>query len=139
MRHWCKISNLKLAPVSNYWTWTKATPQKKCFFRSNLYKIEAMITSLIQMLQLPNFGHMTTSTLQFESREKILLVTSLTEIETSSLLFQKNFNLRPTVAIFADIIKIVTIFTKTIFKDSKNIETSRNFISKWDLYMHFLI
>ena len=89
-----------------------------------------MITSLIQMLQLPNFGHMTTSTIQFESREKILLATSLTEIETSSLLFQKNFNLRPTVAIFADIIKIVTIFTKTIFKDSKNIETSRNFISK---------
>ena len=42
-----------------------------------------MITSLMEMLELPNFGHMTTSTMQFESREKILLQTSLTEIMTS--------------------------------------------------------
>ena len=89
-----------------------------------------MITSLIERLELPNIDHITTSTTQFQSREKILLVTSLAEIVTSSLLFQKNFNLRPTVAIFADIIKILTIFTKTIFKDSRNTETIRNFISK---------
>ena len=31
-----------------------------------------MITSLIEMLELPNFGHMTTSTIYFESRDKIL-------------------------------------------------------------------
>ena len=36
---------------------------------SNPYKIEVTITFLIEMLQLPNFGHMTTS-------DKILLVTS---------------------------------------------------------------
>ena len=42
-----------------------------------------MITSLMEMLELPNFGHMTTSAMQFESREKILLQTSLTEIMTS--------------------------------------------------------
>ena len=42
-----------------------------------------MITSLTEMLELPSFGHMTTFTLQFESRDKILLVTSWTEIITS--------------------------------------------------------
>ena len=36
---------------------------KKCFFWSNPYKIEIMITSLIEMLELPNVGHMTTSTI----------------------------------------------------------------------------
>ena len=42
-----------------------------------------MKTSLIGMLELPNFGHMTTSTIQFESREKILLITSQSGIVTS--------------------------------------------------------
>ena len=36
-------------------------PSKKGFFWSNPYKIEVMITVLIEMLQLPNFGHMITS------------------------------------------------------------------------------
>ena len=30
--HWCKISSLYLVAVSNYWTWTKTTSQKKRFF-----------------------------------------------------------------------------------------------------------
>ena len=42
-----------------------------------------MITSLIEMLELPNFGHMKTSIIQFESGDKILLVTSWTDIMTS--------------------------------------------------------
>ena len=46
----------------------------------NPYKIEVMITSLVEMLELRNFGRMTTSTIQFESRDKILWVTSLTEV-----------------------------------------------------------
>ena len=50
-----------LVPVPNYWTWTKTTRQKKRFFWSNPKKIEAMITFLIEMLQLPNFGHITAS------------------------------------------------------------------------------
>ena len=37
--------------------------KKKRFFWSNPYKIEVVITSLIEMLQLPNFGHMNTSTI----------------------------------------------------------------------------
>ena len=37
-------------------------PSKKLAFRSNPYKIEMMITSFIEVLELPNFGHMITST-----------------------------------------------------------------------------
>ena len=39
------------------------TPQKRWFFWSNPYKIEVMIIYLIEMLELPNFGHMTKSTI----------------------------------------------------------------------------
>ena len=35
------------------------------------------------MLELPNFDHMATSTIKFESFDKILLVTSWTQILTS--------------------------------------------------------
>ena len=35
-----------------------------------------MITSLTEILELPKFGHMTTFTLKFESRDKFLLLTS---------------------------------------------------------------
>ena len=42
-----------------------------------------MITFLIGTLQLPNFGHMTTSIIEFESHDKKLLMTSWTEIMTS--------------------------------------------------------
>ena len=54
----CKIPSLYLVPVPNHCTSTKTTPQKKWFFWSNRYKIEVVITSLIEMLELPNFGHM---------------------------------------------------------------------------------
>ena len=61
--HCCKIWRPYLVPVPNYWTWTKATSQKRLFFWSNSYKIGVMITSLIEILELPNFGHMTASTI----------------------------------------------------------------------------
>ena len=35
------------------------------------------------MLELPNFGHMTTAIIQFESRNEDFLVTSWTEIMTT--------------------------------------------------------
>ena len=38
-------------------------PQKKWFFWSNPYNIKVMVTSLREVLELPNFGHMTTSTM----------------------------------------------------------------------------
>ena len=63
LRRWCKISSSYLIPVSNYWTWTKTTPQNKPFFWSNPYKIGVMITSLTQMFEVPNFGHLLTFTL----------------------------------------------------------------------------
>ena len=37
------------------------TPQKILFFFDQTYKIEVMMTSLIETLELPNFGHMTES------------------------------------------------------------------------------
>ena len=92
------------------------------------------------MIELPNFGHMTTFTLQLESRDKILLVTSYTEIMTLKHFLQKAFILwRPGVAMFADIIKIVTMFIKTILKDSRKIRAIRNYVFKWNLYLYFLI
>ena len=58
---WCKIWRSYLVPVPNYWIWTKTTPLKKWFFWSNPYKTEVNITSPIEMLELLNFGHITTS------------------------------------------------------------------------------
>ena len=46
---------------------------------------------------------------------------------------------RHRVAIFADTIKIITMFTKTIFKDSKNVKRIRNYVSKCNLHLYFLI
>ena len=43
------------------------------------------------------------------------------------------------VADFADIIKIATIFVKTIFKDSKKVKRIRNYVPKCNLYLYFLI
>ena len=51
--------------------------KKMWFFLSDSYKIEVMITSLIEMLELPNFDQITTSNIWFKSRDKNFLVTSL--------------------------------------------------------------
>ena len=42
-----------------------------------------MTTRLTEMLELPNFAHMTTSTKSFASGKKILLMTSCIETMTS--------------------------------------------------------
>ena len=78
------VWNFKGIPsaVPNYWTWTKTTLQKKRFLWSNSYKIQVIITFLIETLELPNFSHMTTSTIWFDSRDNISLVTSYTQIMT---------------------------------------------------------
>ena len=53
-------------------------------------------------------------------------VTSLTEIMTSQPLFQNTVTLRrPRVAIFADIIKIITRFIKEVIKDSRKVNRIR--------------
>ena len=82
-----------------------------------------MIISVIEIIELPNLGYMTTSTRLFESHYTTLLVTPWKEVVTSSHLFQNIFILgTPGVSIFADIIKITTMFVKTVFKDSKKLE-----------------
>ena len=54
--------------------------------------------------------------------------------------FQKIFVLRrPGVVIFADIIKILTMFIKKILKDSRKVRRVRKYVSKWNLYMYFLV
>ena len=59
---------------------------------------------------------------------------------TSETLFQESFILRrPKVANFAEIIKIATILIKTIFKDLIKIKKIRNYESKFNLYLGFLI
>ena len=75
------------------------------------------------MLEPLNFGHMTTSALQLESRDKILLVTSWTEIMTSKPFFWNAFILRrPRLANSADTNKVASMFIKTNFKNFKRIK-----------------
>ena len=98
-----------------------------------------MISYLIEMLGLPNFAHITVSAIKFESRDKTCLVRSWTNYEVITL-FQKSFILRsPSVAIFPEFIKIVTIFIKTIFENSRKVKRIRNYVSKYNLYFYFLI
>ena len=99
-----------------------------------------MIASLTEMLELSHFGQITEFTIEFESCNKVLLLTSWTKTMTPQLFFQKNLILRRLrVAIFAGIIKIVTLFIKTTHKDSRKIKRIRNYVSKWRLYLYFLI
>ena len=54
--------------------------------------------------------------------------------------FQKIFfSRRRGIAIFGDIIKIVTMFIKTILRDSRKVRRIRNYVSKWNLCLYFLI
>ena len=57
------VQNFKFIPSAapKFLNLNQDHPSKKGFFWSNPYKIEIMITSFIQMLELANFGHMTTS------------------------------------------------------------------------------
>ena len=46
---------------------------------------------------------------------------------------------RPGVAIFADIIKLITSFIKQIFEDSLKTKKIKNCVLKCNLYLYFLI
>ena len=53
--------------------------------------------------------------------------------------FQNTLILRSSrIAIFADIVQIITMFTKTIFKDPRKVKGIRNYVSKSNLYLFFL-
>ena len=43
------------------------------------------------------------------------------------------------VAIFADIMKTITRFNKIIFKDARKVKGIKNYESKCNLYLYFLI
>ena len=47
--------------------------------------------------------------------------------------------MKPGVATFADMIKIVIMFIKTIFKDSTKVKRIGNYVSKCSLYLYLLI
>ena len=64
---------------------------KKRLFWSNHYKIEFMVISLKEILELPNFGHTTTSTIEFDSFKKILLLTLSIKVVMSEPLFKNTF------------------------------------------------
>ena len=100
-----------------------------------------MTTFPIEMQGTSNFGHITTSTIEFESRDKILLVISQTEFMMSWPLFQNTFTLRwPRVSNFADTIKIATMFMKATFKNSeKKSKRMRNYALKCNLHLYILI
>ena len=57
------VQNLKFVPSASpkLLNLNQDHPSKKAIFWSNPYRIEVVITFLMEMLQLPNFGHMTTS------------------------------------------------------------------------------
>ena len=75
----------------------------------------------------------------FESPDEILSMTSWTKIMTSHTYFKILYFKRPGVAIFAEIIKIVTMIIKTIIRDSGKVKIIRNYVSKYDLYLYFLL
>ena len=58
--HWRKISRPYMSPIIEIEP--RAPHKKNWFFWSNRYKTEVIITSLIEMLDLLKFGHMTTYT-----------------------------------------------------------------------------
>ena len=61
-------------PVQTLWTWTKSTPQKKCFSGQILIKLKVAITSFKEMLELPNFDHITTFANYIRSNDNVNLL-----------------------------------------------------------------
>ena len=99
-----------------------------------------MISSLIETLELPSFGYITKSTIWFESNEKNILGDVMDRNYDAINLFQNTYILRmPRVAIFADTMKFVIMFIKIISKDSKRVKRIKNYVSKYNLYLYFLI
>ena len=81
MSHCCKISRSQLQSIFQhkapyYLCWPQIfklkprPPSKKSVFLVK-YKIEVKMTSFIDMLELPNFGHRTTSTVSFEWSDEV--------------------------------------------------------------------
>ena len=79
-----------------------------------------MITSLIEMLELPNFDKRDHIYNIIKVKGKIVLVVSRTEIMMWKPLFQKAFILRkPRLVNFANVIKTATMFIKLFFSKTQ--------------------
>ena len=89
------------------------------------------------MLEPPNFGHMTASTIWLELRDNGNTMDRNYEV----IIFLSNtfFLRRSWVANFPDMINIATICIKTTFKISKKAERFRNYVLKCDLYLYLFI
>ena len=125
IQHWRKISRPYLVTVPNYWTWKKSISLKKRFFWSDPYKIEVMITSLKEILDLPRVLQLVTwPHLQYNLSNVIKFCWWRHGLRLRRHnLFQNTSLLRRTrVANFNDIIKILTMFIKKTFKDSKKLK-----------------
>ena len=130
--HWCIVSRLYLVSIPSYWTWTKTTSQKKEFFWSNPYKIEVVISSLI-VAKLCSHDHI----YHFSQVIKFCWWRHGQQLWLYNLYFKNLYFKKARVAIFADIIKILTMFVKIILKDSKKVIRIRNYVSKCNLYLYF--
>ena len=77
---------------------------------------------------------MTTSTIKLESCDKFFgdVMDRIYDVITFILR-------RPGIAIFSDIIKIVTMFIKTNFKNSRKVKRIRDYLSNCNPYLYFLI
>ena len=113
--HMYKISRAYIVPVPNYWA-----PQKKHgFFCSNPYKIEVVITSLIEML--------VTKLLSDKHIYNIIWVTwsnfvggiIYRDFDVITFIWKYSILRRTRVAVFSDVIKIATIFIKAAFKEQE--------------------
>ena len=77
------------------------------------------MTSVIEMLELPNFGHMNTSTIQFESHDKIFQNAVNTNYDVVT--FISKYIYFKKAQSFVEIIKTI-ITVKAVFKDSKKVK-----------------
>ena len=90
-----------------------------------------MVTSLIKILKLPNFGDITKSTVLLSHVIKFCFWRHEQKLWTSKPFFRNPSILRKRrVANFADIIKIAAMFMKVTFKDWKKVKWIRNYILK---------
>ena len=124
----CQSQIIKLEPRS---------PVKKSGFWSNPYKIEVMITFLIEMLQtLVTLPH-----LWYNLNQEIKFFGDVIDRNYDVITFFQNTLIlrRPGVAIFAGIIKNVTMFIKIFTQDSRKTKRIINYDSKSSLYLYFLV
>ena len=84
------------------------------------------------MPELPNFGHMTTPTIQFYSTDKCCWW-GYRQIVTSEPLFSNTVTERSSgEANFVDINKITIMLIKAVFENSLGIKRNANYVLKWN-------